>query len=78
MLCTKQRTEEKWPFIYRLSEASETAVHGVRKWSGKTSLEIIITGPSADLGLRGLRLPAQALRMEHSIALAPGNLATPH
>lgn len=40
-----------------VSEASETAVHGVRKWSGKTGLEIIITGPSADLGLQGPRLP---------------------
>lgn len=64
--------------MYRLSEASETAVHGVRKWSGKTGLEIIITGPSADLGLHGPGLPAQALRMEHSTALAPGNLATAH
>lgn len=26
-----------------------------KKWSGKTGLEIIITGPSADLGLRGPR-----------------------
>ena len=40
------------------SEASETAVHGVRKWSGKTGLEIIITGPSADLGLCRPRAPS--------------------
>lgn len=44
--------------MQRLSEASETAVHGVRKWSGKTGLEIIITGPSADLGLHGPRAPS--------------------
>lgn len=55
----------------RLSEAKETAVHGVKKCSGKTSLEIIITGPSADLGLHGPGLPAQALRMEHNTALRP-------
>lgn len=57
ILCTEQRREEKWPLACRLSEASETAVHGVRKWSGKTGLEIIITGPSADLGLHGPGLP---------------------
>lgn len=62
----------------RLSEASETAVHGVRKWSGKTGLEIIITGPSADLGLHGPGLPGTGLRMEHNTALALRNLATPH